>query len=428
LIIFGGREGDGSKKILNDVFILDTVEEKWIQPEIIGEQPNPRMGHTAQLYNSSIIIHGGWDGFKVLDDLVFIELQPNMEKVKIWTLEPKNDVMPARQFHTASIIDDKMYIFGGGDGKYWLNDLLVFHLKTYEWVGPVETKGRAPSGRLQHAAIVYDKKIFIFGGEPDRYRQLNDLFYLDIRCQGGSSKMTWYQPSTEGVPPTPRVSATGCLVDSEIFFFGGFDGMRWLNDLHTFCLKTMTWSKKLTYGNKPSPRCRHSTNYLNGKLYIFGGNDCDKSFNTVHTIQLLPPSTLRKDLKCMLNDELFADITFVLEESIKIRAHRSILSSRCDVFKSMFLSSMQEGSKDEIEIKDTNAEVFKAIINYIYTDDVEFDDLSMVANILVESNKYNLIRLKKICEWELTKIIDHDNVIDLLHLSDIHDASELRNV
>lgn len=130
----------------------------------------------------------------------------------------------------------------------------------------------------------------------------------------------------------------------------------------------------------------------------------------------------------MLNDELFSDITFLLEDSIKIRAHRSILASRCDVFKSMFLSSMQEGSKDEIEIKDTNAEVFRAIINYIYTDEVEFNDLSMVANILVESNKYNLIRLKKICEWELTKIIDHDNVIDLLHLSDIHDASELRNI
>jgi len=157
LIIFGGREGDGSKKILNDVFILDTEKEKWIQPEIIGDPPNPRMGHTAQLYNTTIIIHGGWDGFKVLDDLVFIELQTTMDKIKIWTLEPKAHNFPARQFHTASIIDDKMYVFGGGDGKYWLNDLLVFNLKTYEWEGPVETKGRAPSGRLQHAAIVFDK-------------------------------------------------------------------------------------------------------------------------------------------------------------------------------------------------------------------------------------------------------------------------------
>lgn len=225
-----------------------------MQPDIIGEKPNPRMGHTAQLYHSTIIIHGGWNGFKVLDDLVFIELQPTMDTLKIWTLESKNHSMPARQFHTASIIEDKMYVFGGGDGKFWLNDLLIFNIKTYQWEGPVQTRGKAPSGRLQHAAIVFDKKIFIFGGEPDRLRQLNDLFYLDIEKENEEDLMTWHQPQTNGSPPSPRVSATGCLVNSEIYFFGGFDGMRWLNDLYTFCLKTMSWTKKVTYGKSPSPR------------------------------------------------------------------------------------------------------------------------------------------------------------------------------
>jgi len=47
LIIFGGREGDGRKKILNDIFILDTEKDEWILPEIIGDTPLPRMGHTA---------------------------------------------------------------------------------------------------------------------------------------------------------------------------------------------------------------------------------------------------------------------------------------------------------------------------------------------------------------------------------------------
>ena len=100
-----------------------------------------------------------------------------------------------------------MYVFGGGDGKNWLNDLVIFDLNTYEWIGPIDTKGTPPSGRLQHAAIVHDKRLFIFGGEPDRYRQLNDLFYLD------TTNMTWYEPTIEGPPPTPRVSVTGCLVN-----------------------------------------------------------------------------------------------------------------------------------------------------------------------------------------------------------------------
>lgn len=53
-----------------------------------------------------------------------------------------------RQFHTANVIDNLMYVFGGGDGKYWLNDLLIFELQKLEWSGPVQTKGAAPVGRL----------------------------------------------------------------------------------------------------------------------------------------------------------------------------------------------------------------------------------------------------------------------------------------
>ena len=79
-------------------------------------------------------------------------------------------------------------------------------------------------------------------------------------------------------------------------------------------------------------------------------------------------------------------------------------------------------------IKDTNPDVFKNIVNYIYTDEVELNDLSMIVNLLIESNKYNLTRLKSIWEWELSKIIDMENVIDILHLSDIHEAAELRAI
>lgn len=152
------------------------------------------------------------------------------------------------------------------------------------------------------------------------------------------------------------------------------------------------------------------------------------SFNSVYTLKLMLPPTLRRDMKNMLNDELFSDIIFVLEGKNTIKAHKAILASRCEVFRSMISSSMQEGQKDHIEIKDTNTEVFKHLINYIYTDEVEFTDLSMVVNLLIESNKYNLARLKNICEWELSKIIENENVIDLLHLTDIHEASELRGV
>ena len=39
-----------------------------------------------------------------------------------------------------------MFVFGGGDGKNWLNDLVIFDISTYEWLGPIKTKGTPPSG------------------------------------------------------------------------------------------------------------------------------------------------------------------------------------------------------------------------------------------------------------------------------------------
>jgi len=41
-----------------------------------------------------------------------------------------------------------MYVFGGGDGKSWLNDLLILDLNKLEWAGPVNTQGITPIGRL----------------------------------------------------------------------------------------------------------------------------------------------------------------------------------------------------------------------------------------------------------------------------------------
>ena len=86
---------------------------------------------------------------------------------------------PKRQFHTANILDNNMYIFGGGDGKMWLCDLYKFNLVSRQW-SLVETTGQSPTGRLQHSSVIHGKRIFIFGGEPDRLRQLNDLYSLDL--------------------------------------------------------------------------------------------------------------------------------------------------------------------------------------------------------------------------------------------------------
>lgn len=71
--------------------------------------------------------------------MIFIDLKKGIDKLTFNIPSMIRGEAPMRQFHTANVIDNLMYVFGGGDGKYWLNDLLIFELNKLEWSGPVQT-------------------------------------------------------------------------------------------------------------------------------------------------------------------------------------------------------------------------------------------------------------------------------------------------
>lgn len=125
--MFGGREGDGKKRIVNDIYIFDTgrnifshfvEKQNWFQPKVEKMKlPQPRMGHSSQLWNGShIIIYGGWNGFQVLSDVIFIDLRKGVGKLVSFEFLIERlqfnipsiirGEAPMRQFHTANIIDN----------------------------------------------------------------------------------------------------------------------------------------------------------------------------------------------------------------------------------------------------------------------------------------------------------------------------------
>ena len=384
------------------------------------------MGHSSQVWNGSqIIIYGGWNGFQVLSDVIFIDLKKGVDKLSFNIPSIIRGEAPMRQFHTSSIIENQMYVFGGGDGKFWLNDLLILDLHGLEWSGPVSTQGIAPAGRLQHSAITFDKKIYIFGGEPDQLRQLNDIFYLD------TGTLTWVKPLVCGDEPSARVSTTGCLIDSKIIYFGGYDGVHWMNDVHVFDIESNYWEKVVTSEFKPRPRCRHTANIVKGQLYIFGGNDCELSFNDICVLSIgvqVPEPQMSKDLLRMLESENFADVTFVVGDT-KVKAHKCILASRSNFFENMFSVGMREAQESVISVQDISLPTFRKLLEFIYSDQlVKIENADQAIDVLVAANKYGLDRLKRLCEKYLVSLIELDNVIELLYLSDMHQAVELKRM
>lgn len=95
----------------------------------------------------------------------------------------------------------------------------------------------------------------------------------------------------------------------------------------------------------------------------------------------------------------------------------------------MFTVGMRESEESIITVQDISLPTFKKLLEFIYSD--QLNDLASVdqaIDVLVAANKYGLDRLKRLCEKYLVALIDLENVIELLYLSDMHQAVELKRM
>jgi len=94
----------------------------------------------------------------------------------------------------------------------------------------------------------------------------------------------------------------------------------------------------------------------------------------------------------------------------------------------MFESNMKERMSGIVEIKDTSPEIFGCLLNYIYTGNTpDFDSYDTLAlGVFVAADKYQLGKLKELCELRITANIDLENCINLLVLGHLHQAPTLK--
>ncbi|KAK3139828.1 hypothetical protein QOZ80_5AG0391060 [Eleusine coracana subsp. coracana] len=93
---------------------------------------------------------------------------------------------------------------------------------------------------------------------------------------------------------------------------------------------------------------------------------------------------------------------------------------------------MKETTSVCVEIKEIEPTVFKALLQFIYTDMVsELDEnkktmTAMAQHLLVAAHRYGLERLKVICERKIAHRIDCDTVASVLALAEQHGCSQLK--
>ncbi|KAJ1255705.1 hypothetical protein BS78_K168600 [Paspalum vaginatum] len=152
---------------------------------------------------------------------------------------------------------------------------------------------------------------------------------------------------------------------------------------------------------------------------------------TTHQFFLVPPSDMHKHFGRLLSSpDGTTDVTFEVAGEM-FPAHRCVLAARSSVFMADLFGSMKKKAKDHRRIDDMEARVFKAMLHFIYTDampemDKEEDAFVITQRLLVAADRYDLERLKLMCEEKLCSYIDTSTVATTLALAEQHGCHGLK--
>ena len=126
----------------------------------------------------------------------------------------------------------------------------------------------------------------------------------------------------------------------------------------------------------------------------------------------------------MFNNMAWPDFTLVFEGE-EVPCHKEVLAAASSVFEAMVKNNHKEAIEGKANIK-ISAEVGRAFVRYIYTEDVERELMKEQASAFLSLGEmYNLQGLKKVAELELLSQLKKENMVDMIHLGELHRAEDL---
>uniref|UniRef100_A0A8C9X3D8 Host cell factor 1 n=1 Tax=Sander lucioperca TaxID=283035 RepID=A0A8C9X3D8_SANLU len=219
-----------------------------------GPPPCPRLGHSFSLIGSCCYLFGGLANDsedpknnipRYLNDLYSLELRPGSSVVG-WEIPQTSGLPPPpRESHTAVASSgrsaNRLIIYGGMSGCR-LGDLWVLHIDSLTWSKP-DLNGSAPLPRSLHSATTINNKMYVFGGwvplvmddvkvatHEKEWKCTNTLACLNL------DTMCWETVLMDSVEENlPRARAGHCSVaiNSRLYIWSGRDGYRkaWNNQV-----------------------------------------------------------------------------------------------------------------------------------------------------------------------------------------------------
>ena len=249
-----------------------------------GTTPGARYGHSMVVLNGKITLCGGMGPQETVekgplwtDVWEWDDLQDKWDEVK-----PANSPPPARYFHSAAVINGKMYVFFGQDaGGSVLSDAWCLDPATKNWE-QLSYGGQVPSARYLHSAATLSDgespSMAMFGGDGEA---AGSDTQGELDTQGGIDSNAWvYEPFPGGggywtkkaaMPGDPRYGQTCVVVNGKLYVFGGSTSEGPLNDMWKYDPVADSWEKITPANDPPPPRWLHAAALWETGMWIMGG-------------------------------------------------------------------------------------------------------------------------------------------------------------
>ncbi|XP_077297483.1 kelch-like protein 23 [Arctopsyche grandis] len=142
-------------------------------------------------------------------------------------------LLVAVSWHSASVIDDKIYVTGGcpiENGKYIsTNEVQMYSVETNSWT----YRAQMIQGRRSHSSVAFKGKLYVAGGYDDQTST-----YLDSVEHYDPNANVW---TAFAKIPKPALGISLCCFQNKLLKMGGIDGNSYLSDVLEYDETSKSW-------------------------------------------------------------------------------------------------------------------------------------------------------------------------------------------
>jgi len=214
-----------------------TAQDTWERINPTGEVPTARKGHSMETIGNTVYLYGGYSALKFdASGAMYYFAEQEWEEARSQNTPP-----PARYAQKTVIRDGNMYVYYGRDKNAPLNDIWEFNPSTKLW-RKIEPEGAVkPVARYDHSATLIGDKAYIFGGRGAGDTPLNDLWSYDFVSN------VWEQlPS---LAATTLYGHVGVTDGTNLFIYNGYDNQYISMEIYKFNPATKVWSQHSPQGS-----------------------------------------------------------------------------------------------------------------------------------------------------------------------------------